>query len=288
MADSHNIIERLGELLLDPSQRHVEPREGQIGHCRMFSQAKSIDEANRTIDFVCSDKTLDRYGEIVEPSAFRGSLDAFMKNPVFPYSHTYEAIGGQPPTLGHWRSVRVTDSALLGTAWFKDRGLGAEVFRDYIEGNLSAVSVGFITRAYEMRQVKIDGREQLVRVFTDVDLLEISAVVIPANPSARIRAATYAAGAGGGTGFLERLESLMLRLESKLSTGPDGHQRDPDDGDGAPASRGCEQGFVDGYFGDIPGADPEPAPRSHDQGDDEDTTELKHALRDVMTARGGT
>ncbi|MFW6061163.1 MAG: hypothetical protein ACODAQ_13360, partial [Phycisphaeraceae bacterium] len=157
MTDAQNIIERLDTLLLDPAERHVEPRAGQIGHCRMFSEAKSIDEAARTIDFVCSDKTLDRYGEVVEPSAFRNSLDAFMRNPVFPYNHSYEALGHQMPTLGHWKSVRVTDSALLGTAWFKPRGLGDECWRDYLEGNLSSVSVAFLTRAFEMRQMKING-----------------------------------------------------------------------------------------------------------------------------------
>ncbi|MEX0886059.1 MAG: HK97 family phage prohead protease [Phycisphaeraceae bacterium] len=291
-----DIIARIDELLLDPAQRHVEPKPGQMGFTRAFRQANSINQAERTIQFTASDATVDRYGEVVEVSAFKASLGAFMQNPVFPFGHSYDAAGGTLPTLGHWRSMEVTDKALVGTAWFKPRDLGEGAFRDYVEGNLNSVSVGFITRAYEMRSLKVNGREQLVRVFTDVDLLEVSAVLLPANPAARIRAAGYAATASGGeagvadAGFIRQLESLVERLE-KLSAGQAGHHPAHDD-DVADALRGRKGSRADSYFGDIGGGggdggggggvDDEPEPRQAEQGNDE----LKHALRDVLTARG--
>lgn len=280
MTDTADILSRLDELMLDPSQRHVEPHAGQIGHCRMFSQAKSIDETARTIDFVCSEATIDRYGEIVLPSAFAGSVDAFMRNPVFPYNHSYDAIAGQSPTLGHWKSLRVTDKALLGTAWFKEWGLGDQCWRDYLEGNLTSVSVAFITKAWTMREMKIDGEMRRVRVFEAVDLLEISSVLIPALPSARIRAASHAAAGASEASVLERMADTLERLEQRLAADHDGQQRTPDLDD-AGATRGREDGQGFGYFGDIPGAD-EPDPRSADQGN----SELKAALRDVLAVRG--
>jgi len=81
MPRTFTTIEELEKrLFLDPAQRGVEPSEGQIGHVRMFR--RSVSEAARTIEFVCSTGTVDRYGEIVEPDAFRGSLADFMRNPA--------------------------------------------------------------------------------------------------------------------------------------------------------------------------------------------------------------
>ena len=276
-----DVIAKIDDLLLDPAQRHVEPKAGQVGFTRAFRQAQSINEAERTIQFIASDATVDRYGEIVEPGAFRNSLEDFLKNPVFPFGHQYHADGGTLPTLGHWRSVEITDKALVGTAWFKPRGLGDEVFRDYSEGSLNSVSVGFITRAYEMRVMKVNGREQPVRVFTDVDLLEISAVLIPANPSARIRAAGLVQGHDGkaapDAGFIKQFEAIVDRLE-KVTAGLVGHQRAQS---GVDAQRGRNGSLAEAYFSDAPDVD-EPEPRQADQGNDE----LKSALRDALAVRG--
>lgn len=205
--------EQLRQLILDPMQKHVEPAVGALGHCRAF--AKTINEAERTIEFVCSTGEIDRYGERVLPSAFRGSLDTFLRNPAFPYGHSYDLTpGGALPTVGHWRSMRVTDDALIGVAYFKEWGLGEEAWRDYLAGNLTSVSVAFLTRAWEMRQeAGEDGAQRRVRVFTDVDLLEVSAVLIPANPSARIRAAS----ASAGLAFDGRSNELQTAIDTALS-----------------------------------------------------------------------
>jgi len=198
------------QLLLDPMQRHVEPSPGAIGHCRAF--AKTINEAERTIEFVCSTGEIDRYGERVLPSAFKGSLDSFMLNPAFPFGHSYDlSPGGELPTVGHWKSVRVTDEALIGTAYFKPWGLGETCWRDYLEGNLTSVSVAFLTRTWEMRSEGEGDTQKRIRVFTDVDLLEISSVLIPANPSARIRAASAEAFNGQSKDLQAMIDSAVSR-----------------------------------------------------------------------------
>jgi len=273
-------------VLLDPERRDLEPRAGQVGHTRMFARAKTINLDERTIDFVLSTADIDRYGEIVEPSAFRGSLPQFMRNPAFPFGHWYEASGDQTPTLGHWRDVRITEGALVGTAWFKPRGLGEQVWLDYVEGNLTSVSVAFLTRAWEMREVPIDGVQRRVRVFTEVDLLEVSAVLIPANPKARLRAAHYTPPAPGsspaatvpGGDALADFGQRLKRLETWFDADRKGLLYPPPSDD-AGAWYGRDGLSVD-YLGDIPDAD-EPDPRSASTGD----PQLHAALREVLAGR---
>lgn len=267
------------DLLLDPERRDLEPRVGQVGHVRMFSELKSIDHDARTIDFVCSTGTIDRYGEIVEPEAFRGSLDAFMLNPAFPAGHWYEFTGGQTPTVGHWKSMQVMSSKLAGKAWFKPRGLGQECWLDYTEGNLTSVSVAFLTRKWEMRETNIGGEKRRVRVFTEVDLLECSAVLIPANPQARLRAAAYAQ--ARQCPDLTNLQTLIERFEKLLDVDRDDSTDQLHLTDDAEDWFGRDGYDDDGYFGSIPG-EGEPGLRLASQGDDAD---LKAALRDTLAAR---
>lgn len=270
---SEDLIDKI-DLFLDPARREIEPRVGQIGHNRMFiaDRAKAIDEAQRTIDFVCSTPDVDRYGEIVLPSAFAKSLATFAQNPAFPFGHSYEAHNETTPTVGHWKSMAVMDNALVGKAYFKPRGLGEQCWQDYREGNLTSVSVAWLTRAWEMRELEIDGTTRRVRVFTEVDLLEVSAVLIPAQPNARIRAAS-AAGVDDDA-LADRIERILNNL---LDTGPGGRLCTLIE-DVASAAQG-HAGRSAGYFGDIPGdEDDTPASRSAVQGD----PELKTALRDAL------
>lgn len=280
-------LSNLDAMLLDPSQRHLEPRAGMIGHCRMFSQAKSIDRDNRTIDFVCSTGTVDRYGEIVEPEAFRDSLPDFMRNPAMPFGHFYDAVQGQTPTVGHWKDMRVESAALVGKAWFKPRGMGEECWQDYLEGNLTSVSVAFLTREWAMRDIGSGAESRRVRVFTKVDLIECSPVLIPANPQARLRAASFlpATGASGGdNATMKQLQNLIERLEYIMpSDDPDGHQSTRSNGNAA-GSDGREDYRDLGYFSDAPNDDP-PGDRSAPQG--ENDPELKAALRDLKASAAG-
>jgi len=299
MPQQHNGLSRpditnLDAMLLDPAQREVDPRAGMLGHCRMFSRAKTIDQANRTIDFVASTGTIDRYGEIVEPEAFRDSLDAFMANPAFPAGHWYEFTAGKSPTVGKWLSMSVESTGLIGKAWFKPRGLGEEVWLDYLDGCLTSVSVAFLTRAWEMREMDVEGVKRRVRVFTSVDLLEVSAVLIPANPQARLRAASYMPGGqlpGSGISIneplLKRVCESIERFERMFGSDDDPFTPASDhDGyrlhapmDDAEAGNGRDGSAALGYFGDdIPG-EGEPDPRAASTGDDH---ELKSELRSVL------
>jgi hypothetical protein len=144
--------------------------------------SKQIDADKRTIEFVVSNATMDRDGDVVEPSGWR--LERYRQNPVILWAHD----GRQPPvakTLG----IAVLDGNLVATAQFADREtyeFADTVFRLYEGGFLNAVSAGFMADAMEPL-LDEDGRFTGFR-FQSQELWEFSAVPIPSNPDALVNA----------------------------------------------------------------------------------------------------
>jgi HK97 family phage prohead protease len=185
------LAKQIADTILDVEQRDQQPQPGQKGFVRAFVQPSTIDEERRTMRFVCSTKDLDRYGEIVEPSAFEKWLPTFMENPLFLAGHLHIGNNGEPTSIGQWVDLQVTSEGLEGTAQFLDGDeLAEQYWNRYRKGVQKAVSVGFIVHSHEMRDVEINGVTQRVRVFTEVELVEISAVTVPANRGSLVRAAS--------------------------------------------------------------------------------------------------
>jgi len=91
--------------------------------------------------------------------------------------------------------VKITREGLLARAKFANTPLAEEYFSLYKDGHMKAFSMGWITRAFEMRDTKLpDGTSKRIRWFTKVELIEISAVAIPANRESLVRAASAAPG----------------------------------------------------------------------------------------------
>ena len=182
--------------VLDPTQRELEPRQGAVGFS--LASVRSIDKPARSITAVVSTGSLDRYEEIVEPRAFEKHLPAFLSNPVFVAGHTYSGWSGEATVIGHWTDVAIGDAEVVATCVFAETALAEEYWRLYSEGHMRAFSVGWITHQTEMREMETpgsEGKKRRIRVFTEVELIEISAVAIPANREALVRAASMLAGA---------------------------------------------------------------------------------------------
>ena len=149
------------------------------------AESKQISEEERTIDFVFSDETLDRDQEIIRSQGWQ--LEKYRKNPVFLFAHEYWSlpIGKSIQT---WISDR---NQLLGRVKFAAAENGNEVgeafFRLYKDGFMNAVSVGFmgirIERSADWDALLPSGAR---REFIEQELMECSAVPVPANPNARI------------------------------------------------------------------------------------------------------
>ncbi len=143
---------------------------------------KAIDKEKRLIDFAISTERVDRMGDVITVSGWK--LKEFRRNPVILFGHNSR----QPP-IGRAIKVGKTDSALTATAQFMERDLNEfadSVYRMYLEGFMRAVSVGFIPLARE--RIEDDDGDFTGFKFTKQELLEFSAVPIPANPDALINA----------------------------------------------------------------------------------------------------
>jgi HK97 family phage prohead protease len=134
---------------------------------------KSRDGKKYTI--TASTPDVDRDGEVIVPAAFK-NLDAYLgSNPVILWAHNY----AHPP-IGRATDGRITDEALELDIEFATTPFAREVKGLYDTGFMNAFSVGFIPKNYTHDS---DGN----LVFTEADLLEVSAVPVPANAFATMR-----------------------------------------------------------------------------------------------------
>src|SRR6266576_4128911 len=147
--------------------------------------AISENSCNSCLDFVSSDGTLDRYNEIIVPAGWK--LATYHRNPVFQNAHQY---GDIIFTLGRAITTEVRTvgpSGPSGPALFQriefatDVNPMARIAYGLYKGKfLNAVSVGFIPLRWE-NGTPDSGYS---RKYLEQELLEVSAVAIPANPNA--------------------------------------------------------------------------------------------------------
>lgn len=129
------------------------------------------------IEFVASDETLDRYDEVIAAEGWR--LENYQRNPVFQNSHKYGDIAF---TLGRALVTEVRGAALFQRVLFAvAENPVAKLAYDLYRGKfLNAVSVGFVPIRWEDG----NGLDEFRRQYLEQELLEVSAVSIPANPNA--------------------------------------------------------------------------------------------------------
>ena len=138
---------------------------------------KSISETDGLLTgAVGSTATVDRYGESIDQKSW--ILDEFKKNPVILWAHNL-TMGEDRPPIGRAVNVEVKGSKLLFDIQFDMADpFAADIFRKYKEKFLNAFSVGFISHKVQ----ESDGEE--APILMDNELLELSAVPVPANPEA--------------------------------------------------------------------------------------------------------
>jgi hypothetical protein len=183
------------------------------------------------LDFVASDETLDRCDEVIAAEGWR--LEHYRRNPVFQNAHQY---GDILFTLGKALITEVRTGARPGKPAARDAQPSAYLYQRIefaVEANplariayrlyagqfLNAVSVGFIPLRWRDGAGQASspaGSEGVApgaprRVYLEQELLEVSAVGIPANPNAL--ALGLKAGAIAKSDLRETLEVLRLALE---------------------------------------------------------------------------
>lgn len=136
---------------------------------------REITDDGRLLGVTGSTPSVDRYDEIVDANTWQ--LDNFKSNPVILWAHNLGFDKDQPP-IGRAINVEVRDGKLMFDIQFdmKD-SFAADIFRKYKEKFLNAFSVGFIPHAFGE-----DDEGHLILM--NNELLELSAVPVPANPEA--------------------------------------------------------------------------------------------------------
>lgn len=155
-----------------------------------IGKIKSVDEEKKTVEVIVSDGTIDRYGEVILPEAFSKRLGSYKKgNPVLLSSHNY---GKLTNIIGKATNIKVTDEGLLAKFLYF-AGDGNEeadwAWKLASKYKMAAFSVGFMpwegkSGDWEKDADAIKAGKKPNYVFTDVELLEVSQVCVPANPSA--------------------------------------------------------------------------------------------------------
>ena len=140
-----------------------------------------VEADGRTMRFVASDESTDRYGDVVVAKGWQ--LEAFRKNPVLLWSHNASAPIGTVPEIG------VTGKRLLATVKFTDKGINPQA--DLVcalvqQKELRAVSVGFtIGSADDIELIRDEQNDEVTGYrYLKPELLELSVVAVPANPNA--------------------------------------------------------------------------------------------------------
>jgi hypothetical protein len=175
------------------SQKETKETKGTQSEASAEAGTQNASACGATLDFIASTATLDRYHEVIEPKGWR--LESYRRNPVFQNAHNY---GDILFTLG---KALVTEVRTVGgsPALFQRIEFATEVnpvariaYGLYRGGFLNAVSVGFIPLRWEdggaERGAALAGGHQRGtsprRRYLEQELLEVSAVAIPANPDA--------------------------------------------------------------------------------------------------------
>ena len=153
-------------------------------HCkRIMMKAETGDDGTTTV--TASTPDVDRMNDVVAPS---WDLSHYKNCPVVIWAHDYST-----PPVGRAVSVELDGTTLVAAIKWDDNEanpLGKTVAHQFREGFLSAVSVGF-SPGDSVQRSTLDGDHPshgdsglVYGMNTPNQLLEISAVPIPANPHA--------------------------------------------------------------------------------------------------------
>jgi hypothetical protein len=133
-------------------------------------ELKEVNKESFTLDAIFSSDNVDRHLEVVEQNF---DLKAFKKNPVLLNSHNY---GDATEVIGKISPIGVKEGKLQGKVKFavNENPKAKIIFDLYAGGFLNAFSIGFMPLEMDEKSGNI----------TKSELLEVSAVAVPANAMA--------------------------------------------------------------------------------------------------------
>ena len=171
----------------------------------LHPEVKVVDAAKGIVDYIASDETLDSYREIIRANGWR--FTHFQKNAPFVDSHDYSTIMNQ---VGKVIDFNIEQRRLVERVQWAIDVPGNELaqlgWKMTEAGYLKAVSVGFWPVRYvskwdsdrkpwldQLTELGVHEETGVRTIYIEQEQVELSAVVLGANPNALAKA--YKAGA---------------------------------------------------------------------------------------------
>lgn len=145
---------------------------------------KDADEETGEVNILIplSTSSVDRDGESIDPLAFKKRLKFFKARPILLSSHDYRDLQKQ---IGEFTQIKVTPEGLMGKPkYYVNMGNPEADWGFFLASiGMASYSVGFIPFTWDDNE-EGDGDKTPKKIYTDVELLEISHVVVPSNRDA--------------------------------------------------------------------------------------------------------
>jgi HK97 family phage prohead protease len=145
---------------------------------------QQIDLEQRTVPFLISTASRDRYGDVIDASGWK--LESYLQNPVVLWAHDYSSapIARAIEVTADRKALRAVDKFATRDQYeFADT-----VFKLIVGGYIRATSVGFLPLKWEIEDEGEEDNFFAPVHFLEQELLEHSVVPVPANPEALIEA----------------------------------------------------------------------------------------------------
>ncbi|MFH0911723.1 MAG: HK97 family phage prohead protease [Planctomycetota bacterium] len=143
-----------------------------------LSEPTEANATERILGVTITTRERDREGDVVEPSGL--DFSHFLQNPVVLWAHD---LASAP--IGRVLSIRILDERADAVVQFADTEAGRETYRLYAGRYLNAWSIGFIPKEWGRLPEDAEGRRGYH--ITAAEVVELSAVPVPANPHALTR-----------------------------------------------------------------------------------------------------
>lgn len=219
-----------------------------------------IEVKDNEVSVYVTNYDVDRDKEVILPNAWIKRINNYKKHSILLSSHTYDNLRSQ---IGYAKNVIIDERGIKPNFEYYTNKGNPEADWGYFltTQNQAAYSVGFISHGYTedkgeilklLEPYNLDKEDiaQVRRVFTDVELLEVSQVVVPANPSA-IQGNSYC-------NFIKSIIShkpepetegdyIIIRVKDPDYFDPDSFRTiDISEEEGIKATTGCKKGEYSG------------------------------------------
>lgn len=172
------------ELRSEKGVRICKDGEPVIASDSLQVKIEQLDDSNKSFVAIASTEDEDRDKDIVRQAGWK--LANFKKNPIIPWSHNYYSVP-IARSIKTWidKDNKKGPRLLFMPKFDKDDDNSMNIYNKYKNGFLTSFSVGFRGIKFTFRNE--EDRWWGGREFLQQELLEISAVAIPANPNANTR-----------------------------------------------------------------------------------------------------